>query len=105
MAGGFFSDKAYEVMKEMMEREGIDPGELNERIGRVTEMMNDLAPIVMSMKDTSEEFSDNVEELNSNLQDFNNNADEIAESIDELADSMEKVGNMMDRVEDESDEW
>lgn len=101
---GFFEDKAYEVMKRMMEEEGIEPGELNERFGETLEMINKMAPVIRAMEDTSQEFTDNVNDLSGQLEQFNENADDLATSMENLGESLDKLNGMMEKM-DETDEW
>lgn len=103
MAPGFFEKKAVEVVEELMEKKGIEPGELNKRVEATLTVIDELAPHIRKMEEVSSDLNGNVSDLEQEINEFNNNSDEMTEALDNLAESMDKVHDLIEDVAEEEE--
>lgn len=97
---GFLEKKGVELISDVMERKGIKPGELNERIEETLEIIHQFMPVINEIQQTSESLETDVNELRAEMQEFNDNSDEMATAMNNLAESLEKFSDMMEEVEE-----
>lgn len=104
---GFFDEKAVDVIEEVMENKGIEPGELNERIGKVLDLIEEFEPTVRQIGELSEDMNEDVEQLREDIEslettidDFSGESNEMADAMNNLAESMDKFADLMEDVEE-----
>lgn len=98
---GFLEEKATEMLSNVMEKHGIEPGELLDRIERTLDIIEALKPVAEDMGETSKKIEGNVDELQTQIRKFNHNTEEMTEAMEELGDTLEKFHGFFEDIEEE----
>lgn len=99
--GGFLGDKAKDMLKEVMDDYGIEPGELYESIDETLEVMNEFAPVIERLDHASQNIEDNLSDIENVAEDFNENSSEMVEAMESLDDTLQKFAELAEDLEDE----
>ena len=98
---GFLEEKATEMLSNVMEKHGIEPGELLDRIERTLDIIEALKPVAEDMGDTTKEIEGNVDDLQIQIRKFNKNTEDMTQAMEDLGETLNKFHDFFKEIEEE----
>jgi len=103
--GGAMNDRIADILVNVFDKYGIDPGELNEKMDSTIDLVSDLKPFLDTLEERSRDLTDDIKSVEDDInnlrestEQFNLVASDLSDDIQELNRTMSNLNSMIEEA-------